>query len=262
MTTHRKIIGLVLSGGGVRGVAHVGVLKAFWEKGIRPTYFAGTSSGALVGLMAAAECSIEDMRKFWTESKPFQLKNISFSKPGVFDTTQYIALIKKYVPYDNFEELPGKLFIMVTAMVEGVPKIFHKGPIFPMVVASAAYPLVFSPIECSDEIYMDGGILDNFPVRTIREFCDILVGIDVSPLKRVSAEDLKTTRELTERVMDLRSHRDYRRKNSLCNVLISPEALREYGVFDLKAMDEIFEIGYESGLAAAPRILALLQKRQ
>ena len=129
-------LGMVLSGGGARGVAHIGVLKALRDDGIHVTHFAGTSAGALVGVMAAAGCSDDEMLAFWTDSQPFRIRHLAMRATGFFEATSYVDVLKDYVKYERFEELPCRLSVAVTAMVEGKIRYFSEGPLWPIVLAA------------------------------------------------------------------------------------------------------------------------------
>jgi len=254
--------GLALSGGGVRGLAHVGIIKAFRENNIHIDEYSGSSAGALVAAMAAADCTIQDMLDFWLDTKPLSILNIVFGEPAIFNTMNYIDPIKKFVKHENFEDLPFKLTVCATAMLSGKLHFFDSGPLWPIVLASATFPVVFSPVEWEGEIYMDGGIIDNFPVEPLRPSCDFVIGINVDPHREILKEDLQTVRDVVERVMDLRFQGDSDIKADFCDVLIQPDRIDFYSTFQTSAMLEIFQLGYEAGLKAVPEIRRKLSESQ
>src|SRR6056297_1530301 len=94
--------GLVLSGGGVRGVAHIGAIKALGEFGIRPSHIAGTSAGAIVGALYAGGCNWEEILDFFKTTQIFSIKKYARSKPGFVDTEKFYDHLKSYLPEDNF----------------------------------------------------------------------------------------------------------------------------------------------------------------
>ncbi len=252
-------IGMALSGGGVRGLAHIGILQAFKENGIEISHFSGASAGALVGVMAAARCGIQKMLDFWTETDPFRVSKLGILEAGLFNSVAYVDDIKKYVKVETFEELPLKLSVAVSAMLSGTLKIIDSGPLWPIVVASASFPIMFSPVAVEDEMYMDGGILDNFPVEPLKKDCDLIIGVNVAPHKVIEKEDLDSFRDVIERVMDLRYHADRHDKRELCDVLICPDKIDTFGVFETDAMLDIYQLGYQAGLKAAPEILEKIE---
>lgn len=246
-------IGLVLSGGGVRGLAHVGAVKALREAGVQIDAVAGTSAGALVGVMVAADCSVDEMLTFWTETNAFGFQRLAGTVSGLFDPKSYIPDLTKFIPYECFEELPKQLTVAVTAMVKGEVEYVSSGPLWPMVLASATFPIVFTPIEVDGELYMDGGIVDNLPAGAIREHCEFVIGINVSPKRRVEASDLARPRDLVERMMDLRFATS-RENESMLDFLVIPPFLENYAAFDTASMLEIFEHGYDAMKKALPTL--------
>ncbi len=254
-------IGLAMSGGGVRGLAHIGVIQALRERGIEVEAFSGVSAGGLVGVMAAAGCSTKEMLDFWTETDPLSIRNVALGEPSFFSTLNYIEPIKQFVHVDTFEDLQHRLYIGVTAMLSGKFRIFDSGPLWPIVLASAAFPIVFSPVEWEGELYMDGGIIDNFPVESLRQNCDFVIGVNVDPHHEAFREDLESIRGIIERVMDLRYHADQDEKSRYCDLLITPPGIERYGVFQTTEMLDIFQLGYESGKMAASKIDSLLKQQ-
>jgi len=252
-------IGLALSGGGVRGIAHVGLIKALNEHDIQVTDYIGVSAGAIVGVLVAAGCSIQEMLDFWIETNPFSIKNLAFGEPALFNTLSYVNPIKRYVKVDTFEELQHNLTVCASAMLSGELHFFNSGKLWPIVLASATFPIVFSPIEWKDEIYMDGGIIDNFPVEPLANTCDFVIGVNVDPHRTIEKEDLQKVRDVIERVMDLRFQDNSNIKASYCDVLIHPPRIEEFSTFQTGSMLEIFQLGYEAGLQAIPEIKAKIK---
>ena len=143
-------------------------------------------------------------------------------------------------------------------MVAGRPRYIHSGDLWPIVLASAAYPVVFSPVYLDDEVYMDGGITDNFPLQALEGVCDVVLGVNVSPHRCVVVEDLQSVRGIVERVMDLGFRKEARYEEDKADIVIRPEFLSQYGAFDTEAMLEIYQRGLEAGYEAIPTILSKL----
>src|SRR5690606_20960437 len=112
-----KSIGLVLSGGGIRGMAHIGLIKAMREHGIEAEMVAGTSVGALVGALYANGNSTESMLNFFRETPLFQYSFFAINKPGFIDTERYINIFKDFFPKDTFESLEKPLFVVATDLL-------------------------------------------------------------------------------------------------------------------------------------------------
>src|SRR5690554_5127561 len=138
-------LGLVLSGGGARGAAHIGALKAFEENGISPTHISGTSVGAIVGALYAAGVHWSEMLEFFKSISIFNTKRFAFNKPGFLDTENFYDDLKVFFSRDSFDVLEKSLFITATDVVTGNLKIFSKGQLIKPVIASASFPGIFTP---------------------------------------------------------------------------------------------------------------------
>ncbi|MDX2250015.1 MAG: patatin-like phospholipase family protein [Bacteroidia bacterium] len=254
-----KSLGLALSGGGYRGIAHIGVLRALEEYNVQPDIVAGTSAGAIVGALYAAGCSITDMLRFWEEEELFQFGRFAFGKPGLVDTEKMIGSLEKYITQKSFEELHKKLRVTATDIIHAKLRIFDSGPLIKPIIASASFPIIFTPTEIEGELYMDGGILNNFPVQAVKNHCDVTIGVNVSPLRQVTLKDLDGFLEISQRVFELGSDTTTQAQLPLCDVYICPQELSMYGTFDPGKVEKIFEVGYFSTLEQMDKILALIK---
>ena len=239
-------IGLVLSGGGARGVAHIGAIKALEEFNIPISAISGTSSGAVIGSLYAAGYSWQDMFLFFKKLTIFHYKRYAINKPGFIDSIKFYNDFKIYFPNDSFKHLKMKLFINATNLEYGTQKIFSKGELIKPILASAAFPGIFTPIKIEDTFYIDGGVLNNFPVEPLMNTCDKIIGIYVSPLGTVTASDLKHSYNVLSRAYEINFGNQCLKKFQDCDLLISPKKLKNYGIFDLRTLNTIFSIGYES----------------
>jgi len=239
-------IGLVLSGGGVRGVGHIGVIKALEEHNIIPTHIAGTSAGAVVGALYAYGYNWEDMISFFKKIQFFDLKKYAVNKPGFIDAEKFYDLFKEYLIVDNFNSLKKKLHITATDILKGKLEIFSKGELIKPLIASAAFPGVFAPVKINDSYYIDGGALNNFPVEVLKTHCDKIIGAYANGFKIININDLKHSLNVLERALKIMSVRDDYLKFSDCDLVIHPKNLSSYGTFDKKNIDTIFKLGYDS----------------
>ncbi|WP_273565712.1 patatin-like phospholipase family protein [Maribacter halichondriae] len=185
-------IGLVLSGGGARGIAHIGAIKALEEHGIYPSHIAGTSAGAVVGALYAGGCSWEEMLDFFKTTQIFSLNKYARNKPGLVDTDKFYDQFKSYLPKDSFETLQKPLYITATNLLDGTLKVFHRGELIRPVLASAAVPGIFAPVKIKNGYYVDGGALNNFPVDLIQMYCDRIVGVYVNPFEKIKSKTSST----------------------------------------------------------------------
>ncbi len=240
-----KNIGLVLSGGGFKGVAHVGAIKAFEEADIQPSYISGTSAGAIVGALYAGGYSTEVIKDFFYETSIFRLNRFTRKKPGVFDSEKFAEDLSKFFPKNSFEVLQKDLFITATNLVEGTIKVFSSGPLIAPILASAAFPGVFSPVMINDALYADGGILDNFPVTPLTEHCDMIIGIDVSPIKKPKITDFKHSYNVVQRAYYLRTMPNSESQFKYCDIIVQPTVLANYGIFSSTNLEKIYNLGYQ-----------------
>ncbi|MEY2904591.1 MAG: family protein RssA, partial [Bacteroidota bacterium] len=169
-------IGLALSGGGVRAIAQIGILKILNENGIKPTIIAGTSGGAIVGALYASGNDAQTMMDFFTQTPLFHWSKLALSKAGILSPKKFMEDFKKYVPFEKIEDLPIELSIVATDIVHGREKIFTSGNLLDAVMASAAFPGVFQPVTIDGILYSDGGIFNNMPADVIRDQCKFLIG--------------------------------------------------------------------------------------
>lgn len=252
-------LGIVLSGGGSRGTAHIGVLKALDEHGLAPDCIAGTSAGAIAGALYAAGYSPEEVLEFLVVKSPYKLSNLAaLRKPGFLDTDKSVADFLEYLPENSFEALPKPLFITATDLVNARPEIFASGPLVPAILASCSVPMVFAPTEIEDRWFSDGGILNNFPVEPIRMLCDVLIGVYASPLREVDRSTLKNALAVSQRAIEVSMFFSSRRKFHECDVMICPDKLSQYGMFGTKHLPEIMEIGYAAAVEKIDSIQSAL----
>lgn len=243
-----KKIGLVLSGGGVRGMAHIGVLRALEEYGISANIVSGSSVGALVGALYANGIPIQDMLTFFKETPLFKYNFITILKPGLVDTERYFDIFKDYFPEDSFDHLQRELHVVATNLQEGGEEFFHEGELILPLLASAALPPVFSPVEINNCLYADGGIMNNFPIEPLSGKVDYIIGSNVSVIKKVDKKAIGSSLQLANRTTALMIYAINRQKIRQCDLVVEPLELESIGVLDKKGIEKAHTIGYESAL--------------
>lgn len=252
-------IGLILSGGGSKGIAHAGVLKFFEEAGIKPSHIAGTSSGAIVSSLYAWGKKPEEILDFFKSIYFFHWRHFTFRKAGFIDSDAFKLYFDSVFGDTTLGELDYRMHITATDMVSGKLKIF--GPetkIADAVLASSAFPGVISPYEIDGKIYSDGGIINHFPTDILQGRCEALIGVYVSPIQKIDETHLKSIKGVTTRAYDLLSANSNMQKFTLCDWIISPDELAFYSTFETNKakMDEIFSIGYESAKKSYEELIA------
>lgn len=241
----QKKIGLVLSGGGVKGIAHIGLIKALNEHDIHPQYISGVSAGALVGALYANNYAPEDMLSFFKETPLFKYNFVTIYKPGLFDTAKYVTALENFFPENRFETLHKPLYVTATNLQKGKPVYFQTGELILPLLASAALPPVFSPVEIKDELYSDGGVMNNFPLEPLQDQADYIIGSYTSSMGEVEKKDLSNSLQISQRANLLMLHASAINKLHIPDMLFRPEGLGLIGVLDKKGIDQAFEIGYE-----------------
>lgn len=242
------ITGLVLSGGGARGIAHIGAIKALEEHDIHPSYISGTSAGAVIGALYAGGCTWQELIDFFKTTQIFSVNKYARSKPGFVDTDKFYDQFKAYLPQDTFESLQMPLYITATNLLDGALKVFHRGELIRPILASAAVPGIFAPVQIENGYYIDGGTLNNFPVDLIKMYCDQIVGVYVNPFAKIKIEDLKHAHNVMERAYHIMIANDTLTKFKDCDVLIRPKDIGNYGMFSLSKIDTIFDLGYKAAI--------------
>ncbi len=252
-------VGLVLSGGGIKGAAHIGMLKALKERNIEPTIVAGTSAGAIVGAMYAANLDEETMLDYFTGTSIFNPANYTWKKPGLINTDALEKVLLKIFPENSFEALHRPLHIVATDITLARQKVFSSGELVKPLLASACFPVVFSPVEIGDSIYADGGILNNFPTEPIRQRCDKLIGINVQHIEATTKKLLKSTLSVFQRIYFISTRFASVAKYQDCDLVFAPESLNSYNTFDMFKIKEVYEKGYEDALKVLSKVKDLSQ---
>lgn len=285
----RPTIGLVLSGGAAKGFAHVGVLKVLEELGIYPDYIAGTSMGSLVGGLYASGYSSKDLTQMvhkqdWNDilTDKYNRRSLStyekeqtdriFVPVAIRDNKAKISLglmsgqkvhrlladMTWGVYKDTlFSNLPIPFFCAATNIETGKAEYIDCGNLADAMRASMAIPSVFDPIKINGKMYVDGGLVDNFPVIEMKRRYnpDIIIGVDVGYKVR-SQKELSSLTKMLEQVI-FNPSVDYNAKNGKeCTILIKPD-LNGYGTTNFNDADSIIACGERSARAIYSQLKAL-----
>jgi NTE family protein len=172
----------------------------------------------------------------------FTLEHLLLDKPNLL-ILLFTDQISQYIPENSFESLPIPLSVTATDLHTGELKIFKKGELYVSILASAAFPGIFTPIEIDGNTYVDGGVLNNFPIDLLGD-CGIRIGSYVNKVD-LNSRKLKHSYDVAARAYAINQYHQDKIKFSQCDLLIEPD-LYNYGLFSFKGMKEIFEIGYET----------------
>ena len=181
--TTKKDVALVLSGGGARGLAHIGAIEELIKNGYSITSIAGCSMGALVGGVYAVG-KLKEFREWMKtidKKKMLSLSDISISFNHIVKGNRIIEAIMEFVPDVAIEDLPIPYCAVATDLKAGKEVVFDRGSLFEAIRASISIPSFYEPVQRDDMVLIDGGILNPFPLNRVkRRAGDILVGVDVS----------------------------------------------------------------------------------
>jgi len=180
-------IGLALGGGAAKGIAHIGVLKAFEEESVAISYISGTSVGALVASYYAFGKPIDQITAIGETLNLKSMVNFTFAKRGIFTTNAIRAMVHRDLGDVNIEDAHIPLAICTTDIETGEQVIFKKGDLAAAVCASMAVPGLFVPVEAAGRTLVDGGIIENVPISPLEPMgAGIVVGIDLNGVKAYS----------------------------------------------------------------------------
>lgn len=249
-------IGLALSGGGIKGIAHLGVLQYMTELGIRPNRIAGTSAGSLVGVFYAAGYSPKEILEVAKAEKFFNYSNLLLKRGGVFTPDVFERIIQKYIPHDSFEQLQIPVYITATDLTNGALVVFDKGPLSLAVKASCCVPLVFQPVLYEGMYLSDGGILNNFPTDLIEDKCDKIIGVNVTAVQKM--EGKMGYKKMIERTFHVSLNNSVKNKIEKCYVYMEPPNMGNYHTFEFKKIDEIYQVGYQHAQQFEAELLRLI----
>jgi len=288
ITGPRLKIGLALSGGGAKGLVHVGVLKVLEEAGIKVDYIAGTSMGSQIGALYAIGYSASSIEKIVTEQNWEELLNDRISRkdisieakredgryvstfpiregkiamPKGLAAGQKISLLisRLTLPVHHvhdFRGLPIPFLCIATDLETGEAVVLDKGFLPDALRASMSIPTVFTPVELDGRLLVDGGLVRNFPVSDVREMgADIVIGVDVgAPLYK--REKLNSLVKITEQSINFRGAASTRQQQALCDILITPD-IKEFGMLSFNATDTLIARGERAARKMMPQLKAL-----
>lgn len=275
-------IGLALSGGGARGGAHVGVLKALEELGVKVDYIAGTSMGAIIGALYASGYGADEielvlietdwktaltdaparrdrtMRKKELEAQFLIPYRLGFNKGkiqiplGAIEGQHLDQIFHElYMPVmgiHNFDRLPIPFRAVATDLVTGKAIVLSRGSLPDAVRASMSVPGVFAPVRIGDRLLVDGGMSNNLPVNIVREMgADIVIAVDISsPL--LTEEQLTSVLSVTEQLTNFLTRRSADEQIASLgpeDILIVPE-LDNFSSADFEGAADVIPLGYEA----------------
>lgn len=236
-------IGLALGGGGARGFIHLGVIKALYEKGIYFDEIAGTSAGAIAGVLIASGKSPIEAHEILKKRDFFGYSKFHIPKIGLFSLDGLTQIIDDEIEVKTFEELGMPFYASATNLNSGKIEYLNQGSLSKAVTASSSIPFLFKPILIGDAKYSDGGIIDNLPITPLQKHCNRIIAINISPIEE--KDNLNSLFKIATRTFELCVNARATEVKHKCTLFIEPPNVGAYDLFDIKKADELFNKGYE-----------------
>ena len=249
-------IGITLSGGGARGIAHIGVLQALESAGIVPEIISGCSAGAMVGALYAAGYSPRNIFSIIENKSIYSIIKMGLPDKGMMELAYFRKVLTEHIKHDDFTQLQKPFYVSVTNLNTGKDEIIGSGKLIDWVIASQSIPLVFKPQKINHQLYVDGGVLNNLPIEPIRDQCEILIGVNVNPLEYT--EHLSGMRDVGFRVLNLTLNTNMASRIAQCDYMIEPPTAT-YTIFDVNKAKIIYDAGYEAALPVAEKLAERLR---
>lgn len=239
----KKKVGLALGGGAVLGAAHIGVLRTIKENEIPVNYISGTSIGAFVAALYAFGKGWEEIRDIAMDISWSDISKISLTRFGLLSNKKIRAVLTKHIGDSNIEEANIPLAIVATDVTSGEKIVLDKGSVVDAVMASTCLPGIFKPVEINGRMLVDGGIVENVPINTVKKMgAKYIIGIDLNA---------KHSYKKPENILDIIAnsfHYIMQTSASLqtekADILIQPD-LSSFNRKDLTQVEKLMAKGYE-----------------
>ncbi len=249
-------LGLTLSGGGVRGIAHAGILKFFDEVNIQPNIMSGVSAGGIVGALYSDGYKPEEIKDIFKEIGFRKFTTIQRPKTGFFSIKKFEDFLKGILHAKYFEDLKIPLRVVATDFDRGQVKVFDSGNLLDALIASSSVPVLFSPKKIDGTNYVDGGVLKNIPASVLRDDCEKLISVNVSP--RSPKQNISSILEMGIRTYFYMHTGNNLYDKEISDLVIEPSKLEGIDMLKIDKIEEIFEIGYDE----AKEIITHLTKKK
>lgn len=274
---NRPKIGLVLSGGGAKGFAHIGVLKVLEEAGVKIDFIGGTSMGAVIGGLYASgynasqidsifkKTDFDELLKdfiprstknfyerrndeLYALSLPFNKLKIGIPEAlskGMYNYNLLSRITRNVKDIRDFNKLPTPFLCIGTNIETGEEVLLNKGNLAQAMIASSAFPSLFSPIEIDGKLLVDGGVTNNYPIDEVRKLgADIIIGVDVQS-DLLDRTQLKDATRILVQITNLQSKERMKRNVKATDIYIRPD-VKNYGVMSFDNGPEIVRKGEEA----------------
>lgn len=238
-----KKIGLALGGGAVLGAAHVGVLKAIEEFDIEISYIAGTSIGAFVAAFCAFGKTPAEIEEIALKLTWMDISGISLFKNGLLSNEKLGDLISEHIGDKKIENAKIPLAMIATDISSGKKVVLKKGNVAKGVMASTCLPGIFIPVEMDDVTLVDGGIVENVPIDTVKKMgADYVIGVDLNAKNKYEKPNNILDVIMNSFHFTLKAAAQYQTENA--DLLITPD-LSKFNMADTSHVKDLIEQGYK-----------------
>jgi len=244
---NRYRLGLVLSGGAIRGAAHIGVFRALRELSVLPDLICGSSAGAIAGALWSFGYSEEEMREATMTFDPFALWRTSWSGPAILDPSYFSEHWAQYLDRD-LESGRVPVYVVATDVLSAEPVLMYRGPALPAIQASSALSPFWPPVQIGHRLLFDGGYSLNVPVEPVRSLCQTVIAVDVNPLNDRDEDCIRSSWRLFNRGLEISGRRSAERSLSLADVVIEPRDIHAVDPLDRTKVEQVERYGYEETL--------------
>jgi len=254
----KRRLGLSLSGGAMRGLAHIGVLQALEDNNIRPDYISGTSIGSFVAALYAFGIPLKEIRRVGKGMTPIKISKLKLSKYALFSNEELGRLIQDKIGKARIEDSLIPLAIMAVDIGTGKKVVLRKGEVAPAVMASNAVPGIYRPIFIDGRMMMDGGIAEDVPISPLKPMgADVVVAVNLSAERRYNTPN--DIIDIILNAIDIAIDENTKVQVRQANVLIEPQ-LSHFPRMNTKKVDELIAEGYRSTKASVIKIKRLLKQ--
>ena len=250
-------VGLALGSGGLRGLAHVGVLRILEQERIPVSYLAGCSIGSLVGALYSSGHDANTIYKLATHLKRRHWLDFVVPRMGVIAGERVLETTQLLTQRKQFKDLRIPLSIIATNLRTGQEVVFNDGDVAAAVRASISVPGVFVPFQLGDDLYVDGAVTNPTPIDTVRKMgADVVIAVDLA-LKGVPSP-IANLLDVMIQSIDIMEKQMFNHRQDLCDILIQP-AVGHISPSSFDSIDECVALGEKAALDMMPQIKECLQ---
>jgi NTE family protein len=234
-------ITLSLSGGGLRGAAHVGAIKFLEEQGVEVTAVSGSSAGAIVGLFLASGLKSDDMLAFLQSLEKKELFAWASGAIGIFKMERFENKLRETLNIKEYHELTIPLYTCITDIDTGEPLYINSGDLVDYTIASSTITPLFQAKEIGGKAYIDGGFSDNLPIKPLLEYKEKSLAININPLV---GEELSTFKSLAIRSILIMIRSNSMPAKSLADAYFEVKGVANMHLFNFDEIEMAYEAGY------------------